>query len=194
VQAFATIGILLSLLIGLAPLRVSAKCVSGAPPSYDDITAVMLKSGLSASNEGPKYTGPKDQLSDSAFWALFWDVSEVNQSLATYSQFNLRGGVGTFHLQATLADVTSLLQRDRLFELNPPFVNTTAHTVTVLSVRHCSVVTRIITYPDPPSMSGDVDPATSKLMSDLENLIGASKKAQLSAAPIPFEETLLFDR
>jgi hypothetical protein len=90
-----------------------------------------------------------------------------------------------------LRDVVKVLRDDRFYELSPRFDNQLDGTHSVLTVRRCSVVTRVIIS------NGDAmfaDPATRKLFADLLQLIERSKKDRESDTPIIFEQKLLFDQ
>jgi hypothetical protein len=125
----------------------------------------------------------------STFWVLFW-WSEPARFPATYSQYNLKDTVGTYHLSATLADATELLKSDDFFALSPTDMIVTDTARAVLSVRRCAVVTRVSIYNAP--LSGQ-DAQTLRLFSDLRALVMRARAARISSSPQDFDENGLFN-
>lgn len=102
-----------------------AKCGTGNPASYDDIEAVMLtQNGCGSAILEPVASNltskqfPHDWIASafdcSTYWVLFWETGPAKFP-TSYSQYNLRGSVGTFHLSATLAEARAVLQKDEFF-------------------------------------------------------------------------------
>jgi hypothetical protein len=166
------------------PLSGEAKCGTGQPISYDDIQAVMLTSRYRTSDGyHAKWSGITG-LASSSYWVFFWRYSPTQ-----YSQYNLVGAVGSYTLDAKLADAVDILQRDHFFDLSNPYFMVTDASQSVLTVLSCSIVTRIIVYNGPEYQ----DPSVAKVLSDLRDLVVQSKKNVTSTSPTDFEQTLLFD-
>jgi hypothetical protein len=173
------------------------KCVSDRPVDYTDIDAVLYAVGYRTIDgdwkdaDGYQPQRPADyqptDMADSNFWT-FWGL---DRSYGEYSQFSLKGQIGDFNLSANLHDIVKLLRRDRFYELSSPLDEITDTSYSVLTVRRCSVVTRIMVQNIDISRA---DAQTRKLFSDLQNLIKNSKKEQTSAAPLPFALQGTFDK
>jgi hypothetical protein len=183
------------------PSAAGAQCVSKKPIDYRDIDAVLYTVGYRTidgawkESDGYQPQRPADyqptDIGESNLWA-FWNSSA---GTARYAQYSLQGRTGYFLLLAPLSDVIKLLRQDAFYELSSPLDEITDVSYSVLTVRRCSVVTRIM-IPDPNSHFDDsrTDAATRKLFSDVLRLIDAAQKQQLSATPADFDEKLLFDR
>jgi hypothetical protein len=183
------------------PLAARAQCVSKKPIDYRDIDAVLYTVGYRTmdgawkGSDGYQPQRPADyqptEIGESNLWA-FWNSSP---GTARYAQYSLQGRTGYFLLLAPLNDVVKLLHQDRFYELSSPLDEITDVAYLVLTVRRCSVVTRIM-IPDPNvHFDGSrTDAATRKLFTDVLRLIDAAQKQQLSATPADFDEKLLFDR
>jgi hypothetical protein len=195
-----SIALAVSLTFASIPAAVFSKCGTGNPPSYNDITAIMFTqngckntiqdadAATLRSQQFPK--GWSASTFDcSTFWVLFW-WSEPARFPATYSQYNLKDAVGTYHLSATLANATELLRSDDFFALSPSDMIVTDTARSVLSVRRCAVVTRISIY-NTPSPWQDVQ--TLRLFSDLRALVMRSRATRISSSPRDFDENGLFD-
>jgi hypothetical protein len=127
----------------------------------------------------------------STFWTLFWNNGREDVPTA-YSQYNLKGAVGSFDLSATLDDVRALLRMDHFYDLNPSSLTITDTARAVLSVKRCAVITRISAF----NMHGSPitqDGATLRLFNDFRALIAGAAKKRVSNGPRDFEQTLLFD-
>lgn len=153
----------------LAPNVAIAKCGTGNPPSYDDITAVRFE------RERGFWTAPKtyraSTFKGSAFWVLFWNLDATK-----YSQDDLQGQIGTYHLNVSLKDAVDVLRVDDFFALSSPELLITDIQWDVLTARRCSVITKIA-LPDDPDAG---DAKTRKLFDDLEALIVQSTKTTVS--------------
>lgn len=184
--------VVLSLVIAAltaAPMLADAKCGTAHPVSYDDIEAVMFKSGY---QDWPDHhekwqTWEKTQAFPySAFYVFFWQGYSTR-----YTQYNLEGAIGTYALQATITSARGVLRKDSFYSISNRYSNVevTDTPMSVVTVLRCSVVTRLMVYMDPQFQ----EPAIQKLLSDLRRLITDSKKTRTSRLPKDFEETLLFD-
>jgi hypothetical protein len=171
------------------PANGFAKCVTGTPINYDDVDAVLYTvrySTVQGSRQGLNGYRP-EQLAQSSLWALWGLDGDTGE----YAQFSLPGEVGTFHISATLKDVVKVLRDDGFYELSAPLANVLDGTHSVLTVRRCSVVKRIMIS------NGDLsftDSATHKLFDGLLQLIANSKKDKMSDTPAVFEYKLLVDQ
>jgi hypothetical protein len=171
------------------PTVALAKCVTGTAIDYNDIDAVLYTvryRAMEGGREGLNGYRP-DQIAGSSLWAFWAPWGDTGE----YAQFSLPGQVGTYWISTKLKDVVKLLRNDRFYELSPPFDNQIDGTHSVLTVRRCSVVTRVIIS------NGDAtfaDPATRKVFADVLQLIERAKKDRMSDTPILFEQKLLFDQ
>ncbi len=156
-----------------APTLAIAKCGTGNPPSYDDITAIRFE------RQKGFWTAPKayraTTFKGSAFLVFF-----SNLDATKYSQYDLLGQIGTYRLSAGLKEAATILRNDEFFALSSPEVLITDVQWDVLSVRRCSVITAI-ELPDASDVTVDVK--TRKLLEDLEALIVGSSKTKLSEKP-----------
>lgn len=189
-RAFLTTVLMLALL----PSSASATCGTGNPPSYDDITAVMLTGEpyghfirRCSQTEGTRCIVEPTTLSGSTFWVLFG--SDPDYRSTTFSEYDLRGSVGTFQLAAALSDVLAVFRRDNFFSLSP-VDKTSGAGLQVLSVKRCAVVTKIPLYDTKP---GDQDAATRQLFDDLDALVEGAKRIKVSEQPARFEDSFLFN-
>jgi hypothetical protein len=163
------------------PVAATAMCGTGQSPSYDDVSAVMFeRQGCGGMNPHP----PKD-LSCSLYWVF---ITQWDSDGATYSQANLPEQMGTYKLDVTFPDVRALLRAHDFFSLNPEdhFITDISHSM--LTVKRCGVVTRIMMYPPPTG----TDEATATIFSAFDKLVARSKKHQLSGQPTPPPRTLFF--
>ena len=182
-----TIGLFLALVF--APGAAVARCGTGNPPSYDDIDAVMLTQNYRAEQEPTTYRFTTPTFARSTFWVFFWNNGRTELP-TVYSQFSLKGMVGTFDLSTTLGAARDVLRRHRFFELNPSDAWITDTPDTVLYVKRCAVITKIRMYVLP--QEGE-DAPTRALFDDLRSLILSAKATRVSPHAQDFEETLLFD-
>lgn len=176
----------------LVPAVAAAKCVSGQPVDYNDVDAVLFTTRYrvldGALGSGFEHADAST-IEGSRFWALFWN--DGREVVARYSQFTLPGSIGTYDLAASLGEAVAILQGDRFFELAPQIDSTTDRTYSVITVRRCWVITRIIMANDDDE---NQDPATAKLFRDFWKLIENAKKKKISNDPMPFTLKLLFDQ
>lgn len=198
----ATVAFVLFIVAISLPARANSKCGTGNAPSYDDVNAVMftqngckntIQDADVAALKGPQFPHGwfAPSYDCSTFWVLFWNDGRENVP-TTYSQYNLRGAVGTFTLSATLNDATALLRRDHFYALNPGSNMVTDTARAVITVKRCAVITRISAYNMQGSSVGQ-DAATLKLFDDFRVLVREAAKKQLSSFPKNFELTKLFD-
>jgi hypothetical protein len=177
------------------PLAAAAKCGTGNPISYNDISSVLLTDDYRTSDGYRDKTSPTSNLARSTFWLHFWETTGPGVHgkplifPTAYSQFTLRGSMGTFHLSATLAEARDILKRDDFYELSPQDHDVTETTWSVITVLRCAVVTRIRMISVPEYQ----EPAVAKLFADLENLIEHSVKTKVSDSATDFKPNLLFD-
>jgi hypothetical protein len=173
----------LVLMAAFVPVTAVAKCGTGNPPSYDDIEAVMLTQGGGMLRvEDPRFRSTT--LDDSKFW-VFWFGSPTE-----YSQYDLPGKIGTFHLATTISDARAVLRRDHFFSLSPrDNVEVTDTRITVLSVKRCGVITKMRQYGVPEAD----DAPTQVLFEDLRRLVKRSKAWMVSRKPTDFRYVLLFN-
>jgi hypothetical protein len=145
------------------PSAARAQCVSKKPIDYRDIDAVLYTVGYRAvdgawkGSDGYQPQRPADyqptEIGESNLWA-FWNSSA---GTARYAQYSLQGRTGYFLLLAPLNDIIKLLRQDAFYELSSPLDEITDVAYSVLTVRRCSVVTRIM-IPDPNSTSTIPEP------------------------------------
>lgn len=130
--------------------------------------------------------GPPDNppLKDSAYWLFFWNIKPG----ATYSQSSQRLDHGTYHLNATLGKAIQILQKDQFYTLNPGEHLVTDMGETVVTVRRCGVVTRLMMFPLP-----EFDSKVNKLFADFDALVEHSTKKKTDDYPEAFKYTGLFE-
>lgn len=189
----SAVKILTSLVSALAvvmfPEAAGAICGTGHPLSYDDIEAVLLTNDYRISDAYRDQTHPVDDLSSSTYWLLFWESGPARFP-TQYSQYTLKGSVGTYQISATLADARAILERDNFFKLSPKnYMLVTEQTFSVLTVLRCGVVTRVVMDNNPEFQEA----ATARLFSDFNRLIASSKQTKISNAPADFKQLRLFD-
>ena len=177
----ALLWLLAAITVAAAPLTATAKCGFGLPPSYADISAVMLRQ---AGCDGTLHAKPVTSLNCSTFWALFWYGQPTE-----YAQYTLPGKTGFYRLSKSVREVRNILQQDSFFSLSPPDLNVTDTAKSVLSVKRCGVITRIQIYNSPRF----VDAATAMLFTDLVRFIEKAPAKKISSDPADFKYTLLFD-
>lgn len=184
-----TFIVALGLFASLWPGVAAARCGSGNPPSYDDIDAVMLAQNYTNGQGPTSYRRRVASFPKSTFWVFFWN--DGREELPTvYSQFDLKGSVGTFTLSASLGDARTVLRRHSFFTLNPPDDLVTDTLQTVLYVKRCAVITTIRSYV---AHQEDEDIATRALFDDLRSLILSAKATRTAPTAKDFDQTLLFN-
>jgi hypothetical protein len=159
-----------------SPVAGSAKCVSGQPPDYDDISAVLFQR-----NGCAPYIHDVMDLSCSSYWMYVtnWgsrDWGGPQREVREYSQFNVPGQIGTFSLNVNFKSIESILQRHKFFDLSPPYLMMSEQTDTVLTVKRCAVATRLMMYSRGPSMDKD----TASLFADLDAFVANAEKTRIS--------------
>ncbi len=80
------------------------------------------------------------------------------------------------------------MRKDDFYLLNPGEHLVTDIRESVVTVRRCGVVTRLMLYPLP-----EFDAKVNKLFSDFDSLVEHSKKNKIDDSPEDFKYTLLFD-
>jgi len=166
-----------ALLCAAGPAR--AACGSGTP-AYDDISAIMFERhgcGMPMPNHSKK------ELSCSVYWVFFSNDAQK----ATYSQYSLAER-GTFGIDASLDQAVAILRKHEFYLLNPREYNFTDTRETVLTVRHCGVITRLLMYP-----RVGLDDAVFSLFRDIDTLVENSKKTKLSESPEDFKYGQVFE-
>jgi len=189
-----------ALAVALTPTIASAKCGTGNPAAYDDVEAIMftqngcrgtIQDADTATLKSPQF--PRGWFASSfdcsTFWVFFWETGPTVFP-TTYSQFNLKDSVGTFHISATLGEARALLKSADFFALSPRSMSITDTASSVLSVKRCSVVTKISLYN---TSSVDEDAQTVHLFEELRALVMHAKATRTSTEPTNFGETGLFD-
>jgi hypothetical protein len=179
------------------PPAAFAQCVSMKPIDYSDIDAVLYTVGYRAidgawkGSDGYQPQRPADYQPDEIRASNLWAFWKLSDDPGRYSQYSLQERTGYFRLLAPLGDVIKILRRDRFYELSPPLDEITDTSYSVLTVRRCSIVTRIMI---PNADDSRADAATRKLFADFLRLINNTQKQRLSSDPQNFDQTLLFDR
>jgi hypothetical protein len=166
-----------------------AKCGTGNPPSYDDITAVLFQQdgcGIGRSAE------TVNEFLCSGFWALFSDEAAVDggakpHDAAIYSQYNLARSVGTFRLNSTLSEARDILRKGNFFALSPVDVGRDTGEAT-LTVKRCAVVTRIRA-----SLMPETEGPVIRVLTGIMALIQDSQKSEISSKPTGFAYDLFFE-
>jgi hypothetical protein len=153
----------------------------------------MLKQNGCGASIGSLATSPQPSwfaksFECSAYWAFFWETGPARFP-TQYSQYNLKDSIGTFQLSATLTDARSILRKDNFFALSPPDGEITDTAESVLTVKRCAVITRILIFNGP----GNAEPSTAVLFHDLTNLLKQSPRTKISDVPKDFVETGIFD-
>ncbi len=110
----------LILALCLSTATASATCGTKSPPDYGDIEAVMLARNYDTEPHArpTRYRHTVPSIDRSTFWVLFWETGPAKFP-TVYSQFDLQGMVGTYHLSAKLADAIAILRRDDFFNFRP---------------------------------------------------------------------------
>jgi hypothetical protein len=103
--------LLLIIFLLVIPTDALAKCGTGSPISYDDVTSVLLTDDYRVSDGYRDKKHPVSTLDESMFWLHFWEDGPTKFPTAC-SQYTLSGSVGTYHLNATLADAKKILMQD----------------------------------------------------------------------------------
>ncbi len=171
--------IALALLAGSAPAL--AMCNSSSPPDFNDITAIEFeRNGCGDIHPSDLDTNPT--LDCSHYWILFKKESPD----AVYSQSSDRPDRGTYSVNITLPEVVDLLRRLDFFNLNPADDFTTDITDTVLTVRRCGVVTRLMMFPN------GQDAVTNELFTGIDGLLVNAKLTKTSSDPQTFGDGYLF--
>ena len=184
------LSLLAALLLVVAPATAAAACGTGRPMSYDDISAVLIQQngcGIGRSSV------PVEQFNCSRFWALFSNDSAVDAgpkpvAEAIYSQYNLRGSVGTFRLSSTLQEARAILRKGNFFQLSPADAGPDTGEAT-LTVKRCAVVTRIRA-----SQMPETESPVSTVLAKIMGLVQDAAKTKLSASPIGFDYDIFFEK
>jgi len=172
----------IGVLAAIAPLCVSAKCVSGQQPDYDDISAVLFE----RNGCGPYIHDPADCACPS-YWMYVtkWgsrDWGTPQREIRQYSQFTVPGQIGTYTFDVRFKDLEAILEKHRFFDLSPPYRIMSDQTDTVLTVKRCAVVTRLMIYGKGP----DMDTETASLFADLDAFVEKTPKTRTSDKPERF--------
>jgi len=158
-------------------------CVSGQPASYSDIVAVMFARHGCGGLVRPK----RFPLKCSSYYVFFWNINPTG----TYTQYDApsdsQSGRGTYKLDTTLQQAVNLLQKNDFFLLNPGEHQLSDISETVVTVRRCGVVTRLMMYP-----LAEFDPKVNALFADFDALVQHAKKDKTSDTPEDFQYTGLF--
>jgi hypothetical protein len=169
-----SVGFLLLMLLTLLPTSAHASCGTKRPPSYNDISGVLLER---YQGYWTAYKGYRAKTFDgSAFWALFSKRAPAVPN--TYSQYDLDYQIGTYELKATIAEVVAVLRRDKFFAVGPSYVLVLDTPQEVLSVKRCGAVTELRMYD-----WGGEDKPTVKIFADLRALVENSDKVKVSPRP-----------
>lgn len=182
-----TLSITPLLLLCLLPIRAFAECKDGSPPSYTDISSIMFeRTGCGGFIHKP------DDLKCSSYWVYFGKNFKT-----TYSQQDANVGRGGYVLDASMEDAQELLERRGFFSLMPPDTLVTDIAYSVLTVRRCNVVQRILMYPTVQTTvqtaTGDRtlpiggDAAVAVLFADFDALVARSKKEKVTDRPLYFD-------
>jgi hypothetical protein len=170
----------LLLAIAIQPLTALATCGDGNEPSYDDILAVQFqRQGCSGLTHAPP-----TRFSCSAYSVYISNWNRRQHQVAEYSQFTFPGAIGHFRLNITGADIIAILRQHDFFHLNPPNIALTDVGYSILTVKHCDVVTRLSL----PGAFGEDEyrsksQATLELFSAIDTFVQNAPKEQLSSEP-----------
>jgi hypothetical protein len=183
------IGLFLALTLSLGTIA-SAKCGSGLPLNYDDISAVMFSQSGCRSTLGRKTIA---SFECSSFYAFFWAGGRpqgwTTPVISEYVQNNLPGATGTYNLSLSISRVRNVLRKDSFFTISPPDLTALDTAESVLSVRRCAVLTKVNIFDS--RDAGDV--ASRKLFDDMRALIKGAAKKLVSRKPKIFDLTGAFD-
>jgi hypothetical protein len=122
----------------------TSKCGTGNPPSYDDITGIQFERYDNCSQFAPKDVQQKCW--SYSFFVSNWD--HYQNEVREYEQFSPPSQAGDYTLNVTADDVIAILKQYKFFDLNPANIVETDVGYTVLTVKHCAVVTRIALPPE----------------------------------------------
>jgi len=184
------LSLVAALTLAIIPVTAEATCGTDKPMSYNDIDSILVTNDYRISDAYRDQTHAAEDLASSTYWLLFWEPGGVRFP-TNYSQYTLKGSVGTYHVSATLADARDILKRDGFFNLSPEnyVIRVTEQTFSVLTVLRCAVVTRVIMDNNPEFQ----DAPTAKIFADFSRLIASSKKAKISDLATDFKQLRLFD-
>lgn len=150
-------------------------CKNGDPPKYDDISSVMFE----RNGCGGLRRQETPDLKCSGYWVYFGTYFKT-----TYSQGSKNIGEGGFILDATLQNARDVLASHNFFALNPPDITATDIVESILTVRRCNVITRILMYP---ILQLGGDPEVAALFADFDQIVARSKKQKISAHYLTFD-------
>jgi hypothetical protein len=161
----------------LSSCPVLAECTNGAPPSYGDISSVMFeRSGCGG------FVHKTGDLKCSGYWVYFGEHFKT-----TYSQQTKEVGRGAFVLDATLQEARDVLARHDFFSLVPPDWLVTDISESIVSIRRCNIVTKLLMYPIVQSALDDGqvlpiggDSEVAALFADFDALVARSRKEKVS--------------
>jgi len=174
--------VLIAILVVAGSSASLAACVSGTPATYNDISAIMFER-RGCGEMRPPELGQNPSIDCSHYWVFFGN----DEPGGTYSQSSKRVDFGTYHIDATISQAIDVLRKDDFYLLGPGDAYITDIRETVLTVRHCGVVTRVMMY------SNGKDAKTLELFYDLEKLVTDAKKKQTLDLPSDFPYRSLFD-
>jgi hypothetical protein len=166
-------------LVGSEPAL--AICKDGVAPDYNDISAVMFeRRGDGCLGAAPSWL--RDQKVTDFKCSNFWLFAGLSPK-ALYTQYNLSGSQGTYNVAITLKQMVAVLRKHNFFMLSGLDEGTVVSDVreTVLTVRRCGVVTRLLMYPIP-----SLDPSVGALFGDFDALVLSSKKVKTNSQPTAF--------
>lgn len=161
-----------------SPAPALSMCGQGQQLSYSDISNVLFeRQGCG----GLKRAQPKS-LSCSGYWIY------LSSSGAVYAQWILSGSIGTYKSNVTLSQVEKVLAGHHFYDLNPRATYVTDVRQTVLTVKRCGVVTRVMIYPE---QAGERE--TRRLFAAIDALISKSRLTKINSSPEKFPYSAVFD-
>jgi hypothetical protein len=170
------------LLVGFVsiPAFALADCRNGAAPSYSDISAVMFER-----NGCGGFTHKPDDLECSSYWVYFGKDFKT-----TYSQATKSIGRGAFSLDSSLQEAREVLRRHDFFNLAPPDITASDIMESILTVRRCKVVTKVLMYPivqfsvhesaGTKILQLGGDPEVAELFAEFDAMVARGKKKKVS--------------
>lgn len=170
--------ILASLLFGLSQAPAAADCGTGSPATYDDITGIEFER---YECDAPPQ-GSKSVCSSYQVFISNWDHHQRDDR--EYEQFAPRSEAGSYTLNVSATGLIEILRQYKFFELNPANIGMSDTPYTVLTVKHCSTVTRISQPAKYVRLNGfELDRATQALFDALNVFIEKAPKLRVSGKP-----------
>ena len=174
----------LSVLVALTPATAYSKCGTGNAPSYDDVTAIRFERDEC---KVPIHSVKSDCVS---YLAFISNWNHRQKETREYEQFAPASAAGDYTLRVNASDVIGILKQYKFFELNPASIGISDSPYSVLTVKRCSVVTRVSQPAKYVNLNGfELDQPTQALFDALDAFIEKAPKVKVSGKPL-YHETI----